>query len=136
MSAVQGPKELLERWWAALEARELEKVDDLFSVDCDVVLPGMKFKGPERLRSYVENYLIAFPDFQTEILASVASKDEIALELRSTGTHSAPLATPAGELGASGAKVAFESCLFVRAEGGKITYFHNYFDHPEWVGPS
>ncbi len=125
----------MQRWWTALDARELDGVLDLFSVDCDFVMPGMRFRGAEQMKAYVENYLHAFPDFQTEILMSVASDRAIAYELRSTGTQSGPLGTPEGQVAPTAAKVVFDSCLFARAENGKITYFHTYFDHPEWVGP-
>lgn len=134
--AVEAPKALMGRWWAALGARDLAGVLDLFSADCDFVLPGMKFQGAQRMMPYVENYLRAFPDFATEILASVASEEAIAFELRSTGTHTGPLATPNGELPATGSTVTFEFCLYVKAPQGQITSFHTYFDHPEWVGPS
>lgn len=134
-STPDAPKELMDHWWAALDARDLDRVLDLFHPDCQFLLPGMRFGGAGQLKPYVENYLNAFPDFATEILDSVASDTSIAFELRSTGTHTAPLATPNGELPPTGAQVVFESCLYIRAQDGKITSFHNYFDHPEWVGP-
>lgn len=133
---MQTPHQLMDRWWAAVGARDLDAVLDLFSTDCHFVLPGMKFHGAQRMKPYVENYLRAFPDFATEILASVASEEAIAFELRSTGTHTGPLATPNGELPATGSTVTFESCLYVKAAHGEITSFHTYFDHPEWVGPA
>jgi steroid delta-isomerase-like uncharacterized protein len=133
---MQSPQQLMDRWWAALASRDLDGVLDAFGADCHFVLPGMKFHGAEQMKPYVENYLRALPDFATEILESVASEEAIAFELRSTGTQTAPLATPDGEVPATGARVTFESCLYVKAKQGKITSFHTYFDHPEWVGPS
>ncbi len=129
-------KGLLDRWWEAFEARDVDRALTLLDPDCDWVLPGLRFRGRDQFKPFIENYLTAFPDFRSEIVEWVGSDDAIALEVRSTGTQTGTLATPNGEVPATGAKVVFESCYYLRVDKGLFISWHGYFDHPAWVGPT
>lgn len=129
-------KDLLDRWWRAIEDRDIDGAAELFSAECDFVLPGSRFRGPEGLKPFLQNYLTAFPDLRVDVIDGVASDQAVAAEFRSSGTQTGPLGTPRGSLPATGTKVAFQSCVYAKVHDGKFTTWHTYFDHPAWVGPS
>ncbi len=129
-------KELLDSWWEAFDSREIDRCLELLSPDCEWVLPGQRFRGRDQLRPFIENYLTAFPDFHSEILHWVGSDDAVALEVESTGTQTGPLATPNGELPATGAQVVVRACYYIHVDRGQFTSWHGYFDHPAWTGPT
>lgn len=129
-------KDLLDRWWQAVEARDIDGVVELFSPDCDFVLPGSRFRGPGELKPFLQNYLTAFPDLHFDVTDGVASDQAVAVEVRSSGTQTGALGTPRGSLPATGTKVTFQSCIYAKVQDGKFTAWHTYFDHPAWVGPS
>lgn len=122
-------KELVDRAWQAIEAHTLDKLSELYAPDVEITHPGgIRLRGPEQLRPFLEAYLAAFPDLRHESVDWVESGDAIAVELRTTGTHSGPLHTPDGTIPPTGKHFLWESVDFIKVEGGKITSWHTYLD--------
>jgi ketosteroid isomerase-like protein len=121
-------KQIVDRVWEFMESHALDRLSEVVDPDCDFEMPGMSFKGEAALRQMLGAYLTAFPDLRHTVRHSVESGDTIALELDVTGTHTGPMQTPQGSVPATGKKVVWRSCDYVRVRGGKIASWHVYHD--------
>jgi predicted ester cyclase len=121
-------KTVVDRVWQIMEAGKLEELSQVVGPDCHFKMPGMEFRGIDALRGMLTAYLAAFPDLKHEVRHHVQSGDTIALELLVTGTHRGPMAMPQGTVPATGKKVTWESCDYVRVSGGKVVSWHVYHD--------
>jgi predicted ester cyclase len=121
-------KQIADRVWQIIESNQLDKLSEVMDADCHFKMPGMEFRGVGALKQALGAYLAAFPDLKHAVLHHVESGDTIALELNVTGTHTGPMVTPQGTIPATGKKVVWESCDYVRLKGGKIASWHVYHD--------
>ena len=121
-------KKLCDRVWDAIEGGKLDELVELVDADCDFKMPGAAFKGGEALRQMLTAYRTAFPDLHHHVRSFVESGDTIALELEVSGTHTGPMQTPQGTFPATGKKVIWDSCDYIRVRGGKIASWHVYHD--------
>jgi len=119
---------LIERMWTAVEAGRLDDVEALLDPDCHFKMPGVELRGAGGLRQLLAAYHTAFPDLRHRVVHQVEAGDTIALELEVTGTHTGPMTTPHGSVPATGTRVVWESCDYVRARNGRIVSWHVYHD--------
>jgi len=97
--------------------------------DCEYVTPFMNVRGDAPIRMARETLSVAFPDAKHEIRAVVESGDQVAVEAKWTGTHTGPLASPQGEVPATGNRLEIPMLFVARANaGGKISSTHIYYD--------
>jgi steroid delta-isomerase-like uncharacterized protein len=89
---------------------------------------GITFQGPAGYRQYVQGWAAAFPDSKVEITNMIASEEGVVTEFRGRGTHTGPLAGPAGEIPATGRRVDVSFCDVLRFQNGKIVSAHTYYD--------
>jgi predicted ester cyclase len=123
-----GMKKITDTVWEIIETKQLAKLDDVIDADCDFKMPGMQFKGCEALRQMLGAYLTGFPDLRHHVRSFVESGDTIALELEVSGTHTGPMMTPAGTIPATGRKIVWDSCDYLRVRNGKVVSWHVYHD--------
>jgi hypothetical protein len=64
---------------------------------------------------------------------TVESDRTLAFEWRATGTFTAPLAMPGGEVPPNGKAIDLPGAEFWRVEGGLIVVHHLYFDRLEFL---
>jgi ketosteroid isomerase-like protein len=64
----------------------------------------------------------------------VADEEGVVVEFRGRGTHTGPLANPAGDIRATGRKVDIPFCQVYRLKGGKIVSSRLYFDTATMMG--
>lgn len=121
-------KKTCDRIWEIIESGKLDLLTEVVDSDCDFKMPGMAFKGVEALRQMLSAYLAAFPDLRHHVRDSVESGDTVALELQVTGTQTGPMQTPQGVVPASGKKVIWDSCDYVRLRNGRVVSWHVYHD--------
>ena len=121
-------KTICDRVWEMMETGKLDQLGEVVDTDCDFKMPGMAFKGLEPLRQMLSAYRTAFPDLRHHVRHHVEAGDTIALELEVSGTHQGPMQTPKGVVPATGKKVVWDSCDYVRLRGGKIVAWHVYHD--------
>lgn len=89
---------------------------------------GDTFHGPAEFRRNYEQWATAFPDGRCEDVHVIGSDDYAVVEFIGRGTNTGPLATPQGEVPATGHKVEIPFCDVHRIEDGKITNGRSYFD--------
>ncbi|MEY2478369.1 MAG: hypothetical protein QOG87_3684 [Actinomycetota bacterium] len=125
----------IESMFKAVNARDYDGVARSLAEGCEFRAPGAEsVTGVDGIVGYMRPFLEAFPDLTHEIVAYVEDGDTAAFELRISGTHTAPLASPQGEIPATGKSVEFQSCDFVRMRGDQIVSYHVYFDMMGFMG--
>jgi steroid delta-isomerase-like uncharacterized protein len=120
--------QVLLEWAARLDAGDLDGSSELVAEDIEWANPIASLRGRDELRGLLEVFWTAIPDFRHEIAEVVASGDLVALRGTATGTHSGPLAGPAGEIPASGKAISFPFAAWARVEDGLIREFRGYWD--------
>lgn len=125
----------LERFVAegtrALNTGDWEAYGSLFSEDLRMRVPGLPgfTTGREARVKFVQGIMAAFPDGQVELERSFGQGDWGCIQVRFSGTHTGPLATPdGGEIPPTNKSVQFPYCIVVKFENGEATELHEYFD--------
>ena len=94
----------------------------------DEVGTQRKIKGVGPVIDAYHGWAKAFPDSKATINSAVASGTKVVLELTWRGTHTGPLATPTGEIPASGKKFQVRACQVVEVAKDKAKSTRHYFD--------
>ncbi len=123
-------RDLAARWFALFDAGDVEGATALAADDCEVTMPGTGTMDRQTFAGVVlPMWLRAFGEGRRhEILDVVEEGDVAVVRVRFSGTNTGPMATPQGEIPATGRHVSFENCAVVTAAGGRITSWHSYFD--------
>jgi steroid delta-isomerase-like uncharacterized protein len=93
-----------------------------------IVGTGQAFVGPDGARQYNTMWATAFPDGMVTVDRVIAQDDAVVVEFTGRGTHTGPLATPAGDIPATGRSATLQFVDVYEVVGGKIKSQHNYFD--------
>jgi steroid delta-isomerase-like uncharacterized protein len=80
------------------------------------------------MREFLQSWATAFPDSQVETTAVVADAASAAMEFRGRGTHTGPLAGPAGDIPPTGRSVDVPFVMYMEFDAGKIARGRLYFD--------
>ena len=117
----------------AISAHDLDAVAKVYASDAvayDPMYPE-PLKGREAIKKDTADFFRAFPDLRMEI-SNIIEKDERlgAGEIRMTGTHTGPLATPTGgEVPPTNKRIEVKGAGFVRLnEKGEILEERRYYD--------
>jgi steroid delta-isomerase-like uncharacterized protein len=121
-------EQVVKEWAARLDAGDLDGSSELVAEDVDWANPVASVHGREELRGLLGVFWTAIPDFRHQITDVVSSGDLVAIRGVASGTHSGPLAGPAGEIPASGRSISFDFAAFARVEDGLIREFRGYWD--------
>jgi steroid delta-isomerase-like uncharacterized protein len=89
---------------------------------------GQSFHGPDGFLQWLQPFMVALPDSQTEVTRIIDGGEWIAAEHTGRGTHSGPLATPAGEIPASGRSIELQFAELFRIRDGKVAEMRAYWD--------
>ena len=73
-------------------------------------------------------FLDAFPGIHHHVLGTIEAQGAVAFELDIAGTHTAPLAGPAGEIPPTGRDVRIAAGNVWHVSDRRITSYHIYFD--------
>ena len=103
-------------------------------VSIDLVPFGQTFHGHDGWMQFMGVFKGAFPDLKITVDNQVASDDYVVNECSWTGTHSGPLASPGGDIPATGKRVeGARFCEIWRISGGKLSGLTNYQDVSSWL---
>jgi hypothetical protein len=84
----------LARCLAAVDAHKLDDVRSCYAPDAAIVGPGVELHGGDQIIPWYQVFVTAFPDIRHEIRGTVQEGDACAVEVRVSGTHTGPLASP------------------------------------------
>ncbi len=121
-------KQLTDGFWQLFESNQLDEAAKQMDPDCQFKMPGMELRGRDALKQMLAGYRAAFPDMKHTVKSFVESGDIIAIELEIQGTHTGPMQMPQGTIAATGKKLVWESCDYIRVKNGKIISWHAYYD--------
>jgi predicted ester cyclase len=110
-------RRMIEEVW---NQKRLDVADELFTADATSPSAPDLPAGPAGVKMIAGMFLNAFPDLHIDIEHEVAEGDRVFGHLRERGTHTGPLATPTGEVPATGKSVDFNEMAIVRIVDGKI----------------
>ncbi len=89
------------------------------------VSAGAKYYGAD-IGKTVDIYATAFHDMHRELGNFYVTDDVVIVELTLNGTHTGPLALPAGMIAATGKEMHAPCCDVFHLKDGKVTSFHCY----------
>lgn len=81
--------------------------------------------------AYIEllrGWKAAIPDVTGTIVRSVASDNTVVQDIRWTGTHTGPLATPGGTIPPTNVRFAVQASLWVVVDGDRISAVAHHLD--------
>ena len=130
-------KELYLEAMRRADAGEREGFIDLFTDDCNYVVPGAEVRGKQQLREWLKPFWEGFPNFRHDLGRTVSESDDVVVgEGVWTGVHTGTMTTPGGDLPPTGRTVSFRFALVgIRAADGEHVQTVNlYFDQLEFLG--
>jgi steroid delta-isomerase-like uncharacterized protein len=119
---------VVDRAYETWNNGDVSGLKGLYAADADVVIPGASVRGREQVGALWGAFISAFPDGQLTELLRLDCGEYIVSENNLSGTHTAPLVTPQGELPATGNHVSVDGVSIFKIENGEIKSEHLYFD--------
>jgi steroid delta-isomerase-like uncharacterized protein len=123
----------LARCLAAVDAHKLDDVRSCYAPDAAIVGPGVELHGSDQIIPWYQVFVTAFPDLRHEIRGTVQEGDACAVEVRVSGTHTGPLASPAGPIAPTGRRFAIDYVDIAHFENGRIKRESLYWDNQSFL---
>lgn len=120
--------EVLQDYLHAIDKHDEAGVRDAFTQRARVQAPGVSLSGVDEIAGWIGVFWRAFPDLSHQIVTSVEEGDRAAAEVRFAGTHTGPLASPDGDIPATGKTFEISYTHITRFDGGRIVEDHVHFD--------
>ena len=89
---------------------------------------GRRVQGGDAYLQLSRGWKEAFPDAAGAVRTVLADGETVAQELEWTGTHTAPMAGPAGPIPASGKRVRVAGTLWYTLREGKVRSLRHHLD--------
>ena len=130
--SVQENIRLDEEFIAAWDTHDADRALALLSEDVvwqDVASPE-PLRGKAAIRQLLQGWFTAFPDLTTVWKNHVVTEDQVAAEVRWTGTNSGPMqmAPGAPAMPATGKQVIGQGTYFLGVRNGKVVEVRSYPD--------
>ncbi len=114
-------KKMAEKITKTLNSRDAAATANLYTEDAVYYEPNepKSLRGRKAMEKNYANYFRAFPDIGVETKSVFVDGNHIIIEGEWSGTNTGPLATPEGELPATGhkIKIKFASIMRISSEG-------------------
>ena len=89
---------------------------------------GRRVEGADAYIQLCQGWREGFPDASGTVGWVAASAETVALEVVWTGTHTGPLASPAGTMPPSQRRIDVRATLWLRLEGDRAREVHHHLD--------
>ena len=128
-------REVLDRVTAAMVGQDFEAAAACYAESAVGVTPDQgELRGREAIVGYLKQQTEVFPDTGYEPVQKHESGNVAIDEGYLTGTHTAPMPLPSGEVvPPTGKRIRVRACDVATIEGGLITSHHFYFDQMEFL---
>jgi steroid delta-isomerase-like uncharacterized protein len=125
---------LLEQHYRALDAHDMDEAVTVFSDDVLTHFAGMRdIRGREQFKMLGGAFIEAFPDATIHPADIWEVGDAVISEGTYSGTHSATLRSPNGDVPATGKRMDLHYADVMRVRDGKVFYHAVYFDSAEMM---
>lgn len=121
MQLTTNQVELMEQCLTALDTHNLDPLPSLYSPTAHIDAPGAQLAGIDQILAWYGVVVRAFPDIKHEVRGTVLQADACVLQARATGTHTGPLASPAGDVPPTGKPFVLDYVNVARFADGRIT---------------
>lgn len=126
--------EAARRHDAAFDAHDRDARMASEAEDIEYVLPGgMMLRGREQSVGFLSAFWEGIPDVKVTPENYVVAGDTVAVEGTITGTHTATLRSPQGDIPASGNPVNIRYAAFKTIRDGEVASEHLYFDQLDFL---
>ena len=125
--------QVVEQVYKLVDAGDVEGLRSLLTENVDIEAPGAKLTGIDSAVAFYGSFVTAFPDLAHSLRASVESGSGVATEWTATGTNSGPVASPAGEIPATGKAVQLRYGQFDRFENDRVRQTTFYWDNQDFL---
>lgn len=123
-----NPIDLVNRYYAAINARDWATTATLLGDDCVMRAPGYEAAGREAATRFDRVWAEAFDGFTIVPARQIAAGDTVVSESRVTGTHNHALTLASGVVPATGKRFDAMYTAFVTVRDGRIVAQTLYFD--------
>lgn len=120
--------EVLRRYLAAWNDQDGAVLANLYHQDAERASPLGTARGGPAIRQNAERLWRAAPDSHIAITNSAVCGNVVLYEFTDEGTHTGPLATPAGEVVGSGRHFRIEGAGVIELRDGRIAAERVYLD--------
>jgi steroid delta-isomerase-like uncharacterized protein len=127
--------DVVTRFYERYNAGDLDGATALFKTNVRAFDPAAgAMEGIDAWLAYNAVFKRAVPDGRLELDSAVEEGDRVVIQGRYTGTHSGPLASPEGDVPASGRSLDlhFADCFTI--EDGLVAEHRVYYDQMELLG--
>ena len=125
-------RSIVERFYEAFNRGDFDAVAAVFAPDVETTNPGLgTVQGVEAWRAYGEAFKRALPDARLNLRAAVEAGERVAVEGAFTGTFTAPLMSPQGEVPPTGRTIDVPYADFFTMREGRIVAHRVYYDQVE-----
>jgi steroid delta-isomerase-like uncharacterized protein len=122
-------QDLLKTHYDAVNAGDLDAALMAFDPAVKTETPNGPLNGIAEFRAMGEAFRTAAPDNRLRALNSYETGDTLIVEGVYSGTHTGPLAGPAGTIPATGKAFSFPYVDILRARNGRFVTHHMYWDN-------
>src|SRR4029450_3693996 len=127
----QGAEEVARESIDSYNAGDFDRLRSLLADDFyeEELATQRRLEGADARIEAAQSWKRAFPDEQGTITGAYTSGNTVAIELTWEGTHSGPMAMPAGQaLPPPNKRMTVKSVEVIEMENGKIKVLRHYFD--------
>lgn len=128
--AAQDHEALVRTVYDAYNDRAFDRAAAVVTDDFEWLMTptGQVFHGPDGMRQYLSGWASGFPDSTVEVTNVIVGGDQATVEFTGRGTHSGTLATPMGDIPATGRQAELRFAEIHEISGGKLRRGRSYFD--------
>jgi uncharacterized protein (TIGR02246 family) len=125
-------KKIADKIIKTMQSSDPVAVANLYAPDAVMIQADLSspMHGREALLEYYKGMYKAFPDLKADFSVVAFSSDTIVFEGVASGTFTAPLATPEGEVAPTGNKVSFKAVFIAKiSPDGLVAEDRTYSDN-------
>jgi steroid delta-isomerase-like uncharacterized protein len=120
---------VVERFYEAFNRGDFDAATEVFAPDLETTDPALgTVHSVEPWRAYGEAFKRALPDARFNLRSALESGETVAVEGTFTGTFTAPLTSPQGEVPPTGRTIDVPYADFFTVRGGRIVAHRVYYD--------
>ena len=117
------------QWVEAFNAHDEERMRELTAENAVFEAPGdVRLEGRDAGVGYAMSWINAFPDARIDVHDELEAGDWVVQEFVFSGTHTAPMESPMGEIPATNRSLSGRGVQIFRIEAGMVADTRLYFD--------
>jgi steroid delta-isomerase-like uncharacterized protein len=126
-------KALVLAMFDAWESRDLARVATMITPDFQYLTGSVKMPSPEEFFAMARQIWTATPDEHVELVSIIEDGQRVAVEARTTATHTGPLDFGTLKIPASGLRLDITSAFFFTFKDGLVHRWTEYGNLKSWV---